>query len=143
MWLSRQIDIKHTVTTIFTFHELSDCLAFDIIAWNTHFLLLVSSKWLWSTGDIEISSKFTGSLPHNQFYMHKSDWSQNSIDAIHIEVMITPHYWSCSSELCMNFVICILRHYFNQSDIAYFKCNAVFFKMMKVVLLLNFLFLDM
>ena len=36
------------------------------------------------------------SLPHR--------WSDNS------------HYWSCSSELCMNFVVCILRHDFDESD---------------------------
>ena len=32
-----------------------------------------------------------------------------------IEDLITPHYWSCSCELCMNFVVCILRLYFDQS----------------------------
>ena len=30
-----------------------------------------------------------------------------------MEDMITPHHWSCLSELCMNFVVCILRHDFD------------------------------
>ena len=30
--------------------------------------------------------------------------------------LTTPHYWLCSSERRMNFVVCIWRHDFNQSD---------------------------
>ena len=45
-----------------------------------------------------------------------------------IEDLITPHYWSCSSELCINFVVWILRHDFDQSNGMDF---AVFLKIMK------------
>ena len=49
-----------------------------------------------------------------------------------IEDLITPYYWSCSSELCMNFVFayCVM---ISTNQIVYFKCSAVFFKMTKVV----------
>ena len=49
-----------------------------------------------------------------------------------IEDLITPKYWSCSSELCMNFVFayCVMV---STNQIVYFKRSAVFLKMMKVV----------
>ena len=44
-----------------------------------------------------------------------------------IEDLITPHYWSCSSELRMNFVLaCCVMILTNQ--IAYFKRSSVFFE---------------
>ena len=48
----------------------------------------------------------------------------------HIEDLITPHYWSCSSELCINFVVWILLHDFDKSD-SLIKRIAEFLKMMK------------
>ena len=51
-----------------------------------------------------------------------------------IEDLITPHYWSCSSELCMNFVVCILRHDFDESD-SVIQTQCSIFKMIKVTFL--------
>ena len=47
-----------------------------------------------------------------------------------IEDLITLHYWSCLSELCMTFVFadCIM---ISTNQIEYFKCSAVFLKMTK------------
>ena len=32
-----------------------------------------------------------------------------------IEDLITAHYWSCSSELCMNFIVCLLCKFFTNA----------------------------
>ena len=46
------------------------------------------------------------------------------------EDLITLHYWSCSSELCINFVFnCIYYVLISTNQIAYFKRSAVFLKM--------------
>ena len=54
--------------------------------------------------------------------MHKS---QILYLRFRIEELITPHKWSCPSELCMNFVFayCLM---ISTNPVAYFNRNAVF-----------------
>ena len=67
-------------------------------------------------------SQWTLDVDHVIFNTHRSVQSDQSRTYLsyRIENLITPHYWSCSSELC----IWILLHDFDQSDSVFWtQCN--------------------